>query len=441
MNRKIVSGLVLTTLLVCTLTLVFNVKLLRANGTIYITAGGSVEGTDRIERFDDVYTFTGDINDSIVIRRDNMILDGDGHALVGTIASEDDGVALLGRSNVTIKNLEIRQFRRGILLRESKICQVYENHITSCESGIVVLGGTPASLYSQIIFGNTLTHNSEDAIIVVSSNGNEIIENNIEANLIIENNITGIHLVRSSNNLITDNNITGSLATNNNSYGIVFTNSSNNNVSGNSMAYNSIGAYMDGDSSKSSIYYNDFTNNEVQAVANGLNDWDNDTLKEGNYWSDYEGIDQNGDGIGDTLTPHHDDRYPFIGPLSPIPVLHQETIYYCSVDNSITVSRFSMDKNKTLSLNIIGEGYVNLTIPRKLLDGSFQILFSNAQIPYKALWDKDYNFIYFEHVTSVPISVRVEAQMKLQGDLNSDEIVNIRDIFIVAKNFGKTLED
>ena len=85
MKGKIVSGLVLTTLLVCMLMFVFDVKLLRASGTIYIKADGSIEPPDgRIVTEDGVhYNFTQDIYTSIVVERDNIVVDGLGGTLEG----------------------------------------------------------------------------------------------------------------------------------------------------------------------------------------------------------------------------------------------------------------------------------------------------------------------------------------------------------------------
>lgn len=46
-----------------------------------------------------------------------------------------------------------------------------------------------------------------------------------------------------------------------------------------------------------SIYYNRFINNNISAINNGTNFWDDGFI--GNYWSDYEGDDKDEDGIGD----------------------------------------------------------------------------------------------------------------------------------------------
>ena len=67
------------------------------------------------------------------------------------------------------------------------------------------------------------------------------------------------------------------------------------------------------------IFYNYFVENSLQGQdMSRFTNWDNGTV--GNYWSDYAGIDGDGDGIGDT--PHEInsdtgdnnsvDRYPLM---------------------------------------------------------------------------------------------------------------------------------
>jgi len=77
-------------------------------------------------------------------------------------------------------------------------------------------------------------------------------------------------------------------------------------------------------SSGNSIYHNNFVDNTNQLDESGSeytsNTWDNGA-GEGNYWSDYEGLDDGsdgrttGDGIGDTDIPHLGvDNYPLMEP-------------------------------------------------------------------------------------------------------------------------------
>jgi parallel beta-helix repeat protein len=69
------------------------------------------------------------------------------------------------------------------------------------------------------------------------------------------------------------------------------------------------------------IYHNNFTANRYQAYDDGTNVWDHGYPSGGNYWSDYTGIDADGDGIGDT--PYaipggiNIDRYPLMSSYPP----------------------------------------------------------------------------------------------------------------------------
>jgi nitrous oxidase accessory protein NosD len=69
------------------------------------------------------------------------------------------------------------------------------------------------------------------------------------------------------------------------------------------------------------IYHNNLIRNQFQAwvgrVEPTANSFDNG--KEGNYWSDYDGADADGDGIGDTpyiIDDNNMDRYPLMEPFA-----------------------------------------------------------------------------------------------------------------------------
>jgi len=101
------------------LTLAFNIQLVKASGTIYIKADGSIDPpTANITTVDNItYTFTDNNYDSIVVERDNIVINGAGYTLQGT--GSGTGTNLAGRSNVTIKNMMIKAFDTGIWLYES----------------------------------------------------------------------------------------------------------------------------------------------------------------------------------------------------------------------------------------------------------------------------------------------------------------------------------
>ena len=100
--KEIVSGTMLMLLLIGMLTLAFSVEPVKAFETIYIRADGSVDPpTAPILNVGNIsYAFTANINDSIVIERDNIVVDGASYTLPGD--GKSNGFLLSGRTNVTI---------------------------------------------------------------------------------------------------------------------------------------------------------------------------------------------------------------------------------------------------------------------------------------------------------------------------------------------------
>jgi parallel beta-helix repeat protein len=194
MKRKMFSAITLTLLLTSMITLAFNIQPVKASGTIYIRADGSVEGTDDIHRDGDVYSFTDNIYDEIRVERSNIIIDGAGYTVEGT----GSGFSLSGITNVTIKNTNIKNFSYGVWLDSSSSNSISGNNITNNEYGIRL-----GSSSSNSISGNNITNNYDGIWLIESSNYNSISGNSIA------NNEYGIHPYFSSNNLIYHNNFIG----------------------------------------------------------------------------------------------------------------------------------------------------------------------------------------------------------------------------------------
>jgi hypothetical protein len=71
-------------------------------------------------------------------------------------------------------------------------------------------------------------------------------------------------------------------------------------------------------SNNNSVYLNNFWKNDNDAIDENKNSWDNGA--QGNYWDKYRGVDNNGDGIGDTpytISEGNIDRYPLISMVLP----------------------------------------------------------------------------------------------------------------------------
>ncbi len=118
----------------------------------------------------------------------------------------------------------------------------------------------------------------------------------------------GIYVTDSSWNYITENTI------NNTQYGVNLRDSRENTITGNTIMKNDVGIHFWDNSNGSIIYHNNFIENGWQVrylVGPSSCVWDNGC--EGNYWSNYNGTDLEGNGIGDTELPWEDvDSYPLM---------------------------------------------------------------------------------------------------------------------------------
>jgi len=201
LERKVVSGIMFTLLLMGMLILTFNVQPVKSawTGTVYIRADGSIDPADApIITYDNVtYTLTDNITssaDGIVVERNNIVIDCAGYTLQGTGAYESKGIILRRINNVTIKNVIINNFQDGIRLYDSLNNTILENNITNNGYGILLWESL-----NNTISGNNITANTYSGIWLTSSSDNGIDGNNIA------NNGDGIALTSSSNNRITGN--------------------------------------------------------------------------------------------------------------------------------------------------------------------------------------------------------------------------------------------
>ncbi|GAI89352.1 unnamed protein product, partial [marine sediment metagenome] len=93
--KKITTTFVLILALSLTFVSLQEIRIVKAEGTIYIRADGTVEGTDVIQHVGHVYKFMGDPEGSILVQKNDIIIDGAGYTLQGNRNGTDVGINLI----------------------------------------------------------------------------------------------------------------------------------------------------------------------------------------------------------------------------------------------------------------------------------------------------------------------------------------------------------
>jgi len=290
MNKKLVLAIVLQLLFTC-FTVMHLVRGAEASGTIYIdTFGVVVPSSAPVQRNGSLYTFTADINEAIQVQADDIVVDGVGHTVQGTGTGTGIVVGnypdLPTVHNVTLRNMSVKAFQGGILLRYCLDCSISEVNIT-------LVGGEGISVYQ--------------------SSNNIIDQNHVRAQT------AGIRIDQANNNSISRNDVTDSYD------GIEIWSSQNNSIVENNITGNSCGIRLS-DSSNNRIYNNNFINNTNPVILDneGLDVWDDGFPSGGNYWSDYtekypNATETDHSGLWNTpyvLDSNNRDNYPVVPEFS-----------------------------------------------------------------------------------------------------------------------------
>ena len=227
------------------------------SGAVTIKADGTVEPSNApILKNENVYTLTRNFTGTISIYRDNAVFNGAGYTIQNPRGTTG-----------------VRIFSHGAAVINLTIIKT-SGSTTDADIGID-LHGNHALIANNTIIGN---QRIKTASIYAEST---------------------IHIYVGSNNTIVGNTIKD------NKEGLYF-----------------IAVMAQGNASNNLIYGNNFINNTQNVVNTALlastpvNTWNNASF--GNYWSDYNGADLDGDGIGDTpyvINAENQDNYPLMAPV------------------------------------------------------------------------------------------------------------------------------
>lgn len=360
--RGIVSRIVLALILISMITATLEVQPTIASGIVYIKADASINPvTAPIITVDNItFTLTDNINTSIVVERNNIILDGAGHTIQGI---GNVGIDVTYRKNITICNFKVVGFSIGIKLNSSDNIHIMFNVITNNKYGIRVVNSTNCDF---------------------------------RFNNIRNNHPVGIFL--NSRPSATRN----------------FT------LIGNDISNNSVGVWL-WDSSGNIIYHNNFSNNTIQVSLHNSqnNNWDDGF--EGNYWSDYRGGDIDKDAIGDkpyTVDENNQDSHPLMAKFQHFTVQIGNRLYKIG---AICTSTIVGEGNKLSFIlgNVSGATLCRLCIPHALIEPPYSIVIGppytvDNPLCYRTVQTNGtHTWIYFTYPYSEEATITIVRAIKL----------------------------
>ena len=250
-----------------------------------------------IHQTGNTYSLIGDIRGSLTVQKSNIVLDGNGHSIVGGSDEGGNGGIKISppvypangldpvpgisyTSNVTIKNFIITGSSMGVYLSSCSNITVENNTISDTGNGILSLDQFTAGIY-------------------IEGGGQNTIKGNI-----LNKNYYGIRLFLTKNNTLLENTVKNS---------------------SNPIVLATAGIALFESTSYNKIYHNNFINNSEQVYSIGSNNiWDDGYPSGGNYWSDYQTKYPNAKMIDDSGIGNESyvivalikDHYPLMSPFN-----------------------------------------------------------------------------------------------------------------------------
>jgi len=319
--------------------------------------------------------------------------------IVDNIISGGDVCIFLehSRGNSILNNTLINLDGEGICLTSSNENKIIGNNISLVNYGITLEDFSDNNTISDNDIKRTPEFAPTYGIQLYLCNNNTISNSRLtgcgvniniassNSNVVVGNSVTwgGVSIRDSSNNVICDNVIRK------NWWGVLietdFKYSSNNTIYNNLITENSRGIGLYFKSENSRVYDNNFIDNNNHAIVSvhctGF--WDNGV--EGNYWSNYTGVDSTHDGIGDTphiINANNTDRYPLMGVFSSF---NTSLDYNVDVISNSTIEEFEyFNSNSTIRMHVSNStanqtyGFCRLCIPKTLMPPPYTVVIDDG---------------------------------------------------------------
>jgi hypothetical protein len=235
-------------------------------------------------------------------------ISANGTQIVGNILNKSDGISVDGNRNVIAQNSFLPSPRNNLIDCVGSYNSFASNSFAGSASGGLDIGGA-----FNVVYANNLTDCGLFGIIYVTGDGNTVVKNRLinSGSILIE---SGSYNTLYANNIANGGN--EGLALHKGYNNVLYANNVMNCFQGVALEAPSGDGRLLGNNT---LYHNNFINNvhQVSPMVYGTSYFDKG--KEGNFWSDYNGTDANGDGIGDTpyvINGNVSDRYPLMTPFN-----------------------------------------------------------------------------------------------------------------------------